>query len=38
MVYMREGLKRVRVIASIYYNNSIAPALTYSFRDYPGPC
>jgi hypothetical protein len=28
MVYMREGLKRVRVVASIYYNNS-------TLRDHP---
>jgi hypothetical protein len=29
MVYMREGLRRVRVVASIYYNDSTLDADPY---------
>ena len=30
MVYLRMGLKRVRVVAYIYYNDSISGAGTYT--------
>jgi hypothetical protein len=32
MVYVREGLKRVRAVASIYYNNSTLQAGAYTGR------